>query len=573
MNREIVFSARDNGVTSFMDKMRQSSVDVGRGILQDSMAQSKSAKEAISNYERQISLIEKKNRLERDSAKLDAERNRDAKLGSATTSTDRAAIDDKYKTTIKDIDRGTKEDKVQTDLLRELIQTVKTTSNQELRSDAITGQGQEDDLERFLSGADSTEFRKAAEQLREEREGVSKDKKSGGGGGGIVAGAAGVAGSGSGDQAIQRTLGEVGKGPILGTIAGLIAIAVAGLTIRSQREKSAEQYAAMSGRSVGSIIDGPEGATDFFGGYGPSKLGVSREDFLSTNVPGAVRAAGTSRGGAERAMRHLEIEKALALTSGTGDTMAKLGRATGGDATSMTNQIFSAMSGTGAFGGGTDMARMQDIISGIMGFQEGELSRAGVTSMRGTLAGRRGLERLGGRFTRDDYSMQTLAQMNQGLTSEGSPEARAIKFDILRRQNPNKSFFELQTEMEQGINSKGYMQGMLNFVKGTGGDMNAQSILLDSLTGGAMRKKDISSILQGNMSLEDFDTQTLDTKGRALSSTSRANEQLLNATEQFKDVMSGLGGGVEAGIEMMRGMGETMDGISKSVDKILNFFD
>ena len=562
MRREIVFSARDNGVTSFMDKMKRSSIDVGRGILQDSMEQSKSAKEAIQSYERQISLIEKRNRIERDASKLEAEQARDRQMSSARSERDRDEIKSSYQSTIKGINEASREDKIQVDLLRELIQTVKSTSEQEIRAGSDDSKRDSDELRSYLDGEDDSEFRSVADQLREEKELREKGPESKGSKN-YVAGAASVAQSGEGTTAVQKTLDAIGKGPILGTIAGVLAIAVAGLTVRAQRERSAEKLAGISGISNRSIVDSEIGATDFFDGYGPNTLGVSREDFLSKVLPSTIRAGGTLDRSARRAMENLELEKALGLNEGTADSMTRLGRASG-DLSSqrMMNHIYSSLYGTGAFGkDNQDMSRMQDIVDGLTNFGESEFSRAGVQSGMGTLQTRRGLEMLGGRFKRDDYAMQTIQGINSGISAEGTPEARAMKFDVLRQLNPDKNFFELQTEMDQGINSEGYLQGILDLVRGTGGDENAQSILLDSLTGGQMRKKDITSIIRGDMQLEDYDSESnrINYKDRATNSVSKANEQLLNFTEQFKDVMSVVGGGVESAISLLQGIEKSMN--------------
>lgn len=570
MRREIVFSARDNGVSSFMDKMRRSSVEVGRGILEDSVAQSKSAKEAVRNYEQQISLIEKKNRLEKEAARVQAERTRDRDLTTATSAKEQEAAKSKFSDTVKQINDGSREDKIQTDLLRELIRTVRHTADQEIRQDATNSDRESDDLERLLQGEDSTAFRSVADRLREERTPEEREEQSriASGGAVVAGGAAKVANSGSGTGAIQSTLDSIGKGPILGTIAGLVAVAVAGLNIRAQREQSAEMVAALTGASARGIEESGLGGTDFFGGYGPATLGVAREQFLQNNLPASMRAAGTANNSYARAMAGLELEKAWGLSEGTAGSMTRLGRVTGGpDSHKMANSIYSSMYGTGALGANnTDMSRMQDMISGLVNFGESQLMRAGVTNDPTTLRFRRGLERIGGRFTRDDYAMQTVQSVNQGLASEGSAEARAIKFDVLRRQNPNKSFFELQTEMEKGVSSKGYLEGMLNFVKSTGGDLNSQSLLFDSLTGGQVRKRDITDMLKGELPIEDYTQREADIKGRAVGATSRANEQLINFTEQFKDVLSGVGGGVESALGMLKSIDSKLGTIANALD-------
>ena len=579
MNRELVFSARDNGVTSFMDKMRRSAVDVGRGILQDSMAQSKNAKEAISHYEKQIALIQQKNRLERDSERAEAVNIRDKGMGSAKNVAREAQVKGEFSSTMNEISRGSKEDQLQVDLLKELISAVKGSSEKELRQDQIDSKRESEELETLIQGEDGGEFRTTASKLRAERkseedDGKGGDSRRGGGVVGIVSGAKGVASSSDGTGAMQKTLDAVGKGTILGTIAGVIAIAVAGLNIKSQREQSASETAALRGMTNKGVLASDMGVTDFFNGYGPTSLGVSRENFLSQNIPGAIRAAGTSKNAGSRAMDMLEVEKGLALSAGTGNSLEKLGRILHSDSKGLTNDIFSSMYGTGAMGAkNTDMARMQDIVGGFVGFQEQQFSAHGGTHSEGTLQLMRGLQKMGGRYERDDYMMSTVQGLNQGLGTEGSAEARAIKFDILRKRNPGKSMFELQMEMEKGINSEGYLQDTLNFVKQTGGDLNAQSYLMQGLTGGQMRNVDIDAILRGDLSLEEFTKRDSGAAGKALAASSPATAQMLTLTEEFKDMMGTVGGGVETAIESIREIDETLENLNSAIDNMMDFFN
>jgi hypothetical protein len=175
----------------------------------------------------------------------------------------------------------------------------------------------------------------------------------------------------------------------------------------------------------------------------------------------------------------------------------------------------------------------------------------------------RSLQNLGGNFQRDDYAFDTIDRLNSGLSQGGSPEANAIKFDILRRQNPNKSFFELKMEMEKGVNSKGYLSGMFDYVKNRGGDVDRQSILFDQLTGGAMREKDILDLISGKTSLDQINTEgdarDPSIQQRAASASSGAQAELLNFTESFKDVMEPVGEGIEELIKLVGEMNRKID--------------
>jgi hypothetical protein len=667
MSREIVFSARDNGVSSFMDKMRRSAVDVGRGLLEDAQAQSKSAKEAIANYEKQIALIDKKSKLEMKAARIEAESTRDEDLSTAKNITREREVKQTYTEKIKNISQDGRTDQLQIELLKEIAAAIKGSAAEDRKQEAKNSREETDQMERLVQGEDGGDdtwmkgddgaFINVADALRNEgsvsdpvepesKGQVNQHVKSG----------LGIAQAQDGEGAITKTLNTVGKGMILGTLAGGMLAVMSVLKIRAHKEQSAETVAALSGRTNKSVVDSEEGM------HGINQYGVSRADFLSKYMPSAIRSAGTSVGAEERAKSHLRMEKGLALTSGTGESLTKLQRVLDNtsnptrvekaivdnskvdnvdnkleevddklqevdqlndrvevkperievdsrierveadkpvtvetdptkaevpvpdkieredttrlkdrenDPTNLLNTIYSSMADTGAFGkDNNDMARLQDIVSGFVGFQEGELSRAGVTDGDVTMQVMRGLQGVGQRFSRDDYAMQTVSQLNSGLTSSGSAEARAIKFDVLRKANPEMSFFDLQTQMDQGINSPKYLEGILDFVKGSGGNLNSQSLLMDSLTGGAMRKKDITSILKGDMKIEEFDQKELGVEGRAQAATSEVNATLTILNETFKDGMTKLGGGIWAMKDFLSTMDTSLEEINKNTQTL-----
>jgi hypothetical protein len=322
---------------------------------------------------------------------------------------------------------------------------------------------------------------------------------------------------------------------------------------------------ALSGLSIDSILDQGVGGTEF-GGYGAGTLGVSREDFLSNNIPSTIRALGTSRNAGRSAVQSLEVQKGFGVDQSTVGTLDRLSRVMEGVAGSqaLASKVYSSMYGTGALGqNNNDMARMQDIMQGFASFQEGQFMRSGTVDGTTTLGLMRSLQNLGGNFQRDDYAFDTINRLNSGLSQGGSPEANAIKFDILRRQNPNKSFFELKMEMEKGVNSKGYLSGMFDYVKNRGGDVNRQSLLFDQLTNGSMREKDILDLISGKTSLDQINTEgdarDPSIQQRAASASSGAQAELLNFTESFKDVMEPVGEGIEELIKLVGEMNRKID--------------
>lgn len=572
MRKEILFTARDEGVESTMERMKRSASELGAELLREAQKSGKSAADSIKYYEEQIKLIEKRNKLESQQQRVELDQRAAARIEADPENA--GAIRSEHRQAVNELTVANREDQLQLDLMRELIDTVRQTSREQVANDDKNNQRQEASLERQTLIDSGEEFVTIADKLKKEREqeaaaaaatessdssdspaSKKKSKKE-------KSRAAKIA-DGTEDIASQRdvvsagTTGATsmfGANPFIAALAAIVGIGTIGLQAKATREMSSRELAALTGRSANAIGSSGIGGTDA-GQYGPLDLNVSREEFLSHNVPAAIRARGTSRGFEKAAMRELEVEKSMALNSGTGASLDRLGRVIEGgvNAQQIANKLFSSMVETGALGArGKDMAQMQEITQSFLSFQESQLQRAGVTDGTASMGMMRDLMKLGGSFKRVDYASQTRDALNSGLSSGGTDEAQAIKYDILRRANPNMGAFELQAEMAKGINAKGFMAGVFNTVKGTGGDLNSQAFLFDALTGGNVRKPDILKILQsGDLSSieKESSDKSFNFRQRAISSSSRSQTELDFSKEAMQDGLTKVGDFVNKAID------------------------
>lgn len=123
-DKRIGVSVDDSGVS----RLRQSANDLARDMIRSSRAYSTSSKEVLRDIEEQIRLIEKRN-------KLDEQSQRTSLMQQKTS----GAIDaSQYKQGLQQVSASSREDKLQVELLRELIDTVKSTAKEEIRSDRQT---------------------------------------------------------------------------------------------------------------------------------------------------------------------------------------------------------------------------------------------------------------------------------------------------------------------------------------------------------------------------------------------------------------------------------------------------
>ena len=497
--REVVFSARDEGISSMMSRLESQSKDLSRGLLQDSMAQTNSANQALQNYEKQIKLIERKNRLESQARRSELEAQRDQALGGQTTSQGRKAVRSEYAEKFSALGSETKEDKMQTSILRDILQSIKDGTDDVVDSNFDSSNLSDDKLKEMVRSGDPQQ-KSALHELRARQ---AKGGSAGGGGIGGIKGALGAAG-------------------VLTLLAGMAKLYMGGMSSVVEREGDISEYSALSGNSNTflSRYSGMGRGSGLINSYlygnsgGPQSIGYDQSTYFQNLASGTRAYGGASglAGDASRTMGSLALQRGTGMSEGTVRVLEKLTRTLDSDkvATDTTNRIFSAMYNTGAFGTTNgDMTRMDELASTYAQFQESQFSRTGfIGGGNEWLNMRRQLEGQGGKFSRDDYAASTLESLSGGLAGGGGPEVNAIKMDILRKMNPKMGYFELQAEMEKGISSKGFASGAMDFVKGTGGDLNAQAILMNQLTGGQMRKSDIISILRGGVEFGDLDAQS-----------------------------------------------------------------
>lgn len=110
---------------STLRRLKASSDELFRGMVQSARAYSTSAREVLSDIENQIRAIERRNRADAEGRRLQVqERLQHGEISEA-----------QYKRDIQQITVESKEDKLQTQLLKELIETVKRQAREEIRED------------------------------------------------------------------------------------------------------------------------------------------------------------------------------------------------------------------------------------------------------------------------------------------------------------------------------------------------------------------------------------------------------------------------------------------------------
>ena len=565
-NTEIIFSARDNGVESTISRIKESANRLGRDLINEASANTSNAKEAIKYYEDQIRLIEKRNRVESAAAKLQSRTRRDSRLDNAGGDKEKiGGIQQDFKKESRNIQTGTKEDQLQVELLRELIEEFKSSGRDENRADDRRSNADRVHAERLETRSANAENSKSASSralMQGNGTGSSSESVSLGS---MASGAGDIVSNQSAGGAAGSALGMLGrKVPVLAAAYGVFKGAQAVWGAKEDQQLQLREIAALKGEKIEGLMN--VGTTN---GYGPTSLNVSREEFRTQVLPQTMRAYGSTEGvlgSRGKAMKGLEIQKSMGVDAGVVHNMEKLTRTMNfsGGVQKLTKNIYGRLNKGGAFGkSGNDMSRTQDILSSFNELQNGSFMRHGdMTSpnMMIDMMGR--FEETGGSYKNDQYKTSTIQSLDRGLATAGSAETRAIKMGILRNANPEMDYFDLEAEMEKGLNANGMMEGLMKFVNNTGGNNNSKKILLDTLTEGNMRGSDIKSMVESGNFEGGFgklgDGKGFDFAKKAYDASSSLATDAANLNEWWVDAKSDIG-------DMFGDLMESIDGLIKEI--------
>jgi len=542
--KEFVFSARDTGVANEAEKIRRSVQGLGQDMMRDSVSQTSTAKDAIKHYEDQIRLLEKRNRLDQQQARVASQGQLRTDLAGATTDGQRRAAQQAHTGRMSEATQENAQDKLQTELLRELLETTKKNSKDEKhQSEKIhfSEMSQEQRLaavgNNSLGGVSSA---LATEEAEEEarRQGRGQAKPAG------IAAMEDVAGQESAGGAGGAMLGNLAKFGRAG-VAGLAALAIyktAGAIFGAgeKREMRYRNVAGLTGEGVSDLSRSNMGMADA-GEYGAHSLNVDMDELLGQSVPGMVRARGSSENYLKRTMEGLEVQKGMSINPSVVSGMESAARFTSGvgGSADVAQAVYRAMAETGALGaGGQDMSRMEGILQSYVGYQQEFMNRTGeMSTMNASLGAMQQFESMGGVYKDDNYKMGTIQSMSRGLSSASNPAVKAIKMQMLRQMNPEMGFFDLEAEMETGIESEGFLKNVMQFIEGTGMNDDAKKILFSQMTGGQMKKADVSRIIEGGVFDDGLKLaqsgQEFDFKAKALSASSELGATKLGSDEAF----------------------------------------
>lgn len=516
--KEILFSAKDNGVASTMSKIRQSAKEMGDAVAREASSTLRSQQDIIRGYEEQINLLRKKNAMHRDTGGGQASQFQSSQI--PTSGGRQQGIKN------PEFAQAAKSDNEMVRLLKEISDQLKLQSRVDAGQELRDAEGNKV----IVGGAGGTgrggrDGGEAGEDSRGGRKGGGLFGGKGGGTGGAFLDVVSVAEgfrslrkaptradqvSGAGDMLMNIPV----VGWLLGGITKLAALPFQiendKIQARAEYQNNLQRISPLMGKRVSNF------ERENIGG-GVYQLGFSRDEYLGEIMPNMVEARGTAKNVEGRSWSWMKLQKGTGMDREALFGLERMGarnmRNRSG-AADIVNRLMVAGKemDSDAYeysGGYMNIADLRDDIQGFTQTQSRAFMRSGNMSNADKmlrLSSRLG--QLGGAYSSDPrYKWGVVGNIDQSLATHHSGEAGAIQYSMLRQANPGMSRRKIDELVETGLDS-GQMELYLKQAKKMG-NKDVQYAFLKQMMPG-LKSKTINDLIDNKnkfMNLPDVEKQ------------------------------------------------------------------
>lgn len=539
----VTFKVAGNDVISYMDKMKQKADQMTSEMIANAKRQSDAGKDQLKQLEDQIKALERKSRIEGESARRTvtlglAEKNRDIEANFGGNPEVASAKMNIASSNAKDQLAAIREQErtanLQTKLLRDNVEAIKSTANQEILQmrrgdDAIVQELDETASPMDRLARDVAEQKHAEEQKRNKPQQDDPDTKKQSEFGSFIKAMALERGLGLVSQMpgakneldfVKPMMSMIGMGigglmgngmdaiagtKILGTGLGQTNFAALGTQLgekageffgtamersyqsRDQLTGANFRLQALTGQNLGiDAIGGKNG----LGGTGMSAAVANLQEYGLTMKEASelqyriATSQGNSRNMGRNAENMIATDRALAVSQETQISLVEMRRQFSGDVTKLIGGI--AQKGANGMFAGGDRTFLNEFIGKNFVSLQRELLKNGAdnVSTGATFDILNRFNNVGGAFSaRDPRSMGLINSINGSLVNPGSDSMKAMSFMALRSANPGMGLADLQVEREKGLSSPTYLKSMMQRIMGMGGDEQFQRSNLASAFG------------------------------------------------------------------------------------------
>jgi hypothetical protein len=551
---------------SALRRLKSSSEEMFRGMIASSRAYSTSAREVLSDLNAQIAAIEKRNRLETESRRVNLQERYD-----------KGEISERQLRSGKQqIAAEGKEDKLQTQLLRELIDTIKIQAKEEIRENRQTVEKRIQASKTVgTKGAKGDEKELLKETIQEYelgrigQEEIQQRGMFAAGRRGLpylsgIAGSSNVYDAGVG--VAQTGFGRMSAaGGALGFLGGLgvIAAMAGGKAIQASLpyEQARGRMAGLTGRSMES-----------YEGFGESMdhYGYTMDEALARRFT-ITKARGTGRGAGQATIDAMMLERGLSLEPGQIDAMERLqrGEKSGLSTRGNVQAMIGSMRGAGVVAGSdtTKVSEYLEIIASIGNEQLKKLGNLDTGINTRMVTGIASLDQ--SLKSSPEYLKEVVSSIRTGLTTAPTKQAEALQYAVLSKAHPEMSIGQLKIERE-----KGQYFGLMNeALMGMSGNLDIMQEMnvgmypgLSEKTARMLAEKNPATVKAAMERTGEFDpNKGVNLEGRAVGATGILTTEIAKWTNGFMTTGTDL---VKALDSLRNGMVDVVDKIKKLTDDV-----
>lgn len=589
--RRIYFSVDDKDVLSTFEQLKKAANDSARSIIESSNVYGKSGREVNASLEQEIRLLERKNKLQYDERKIAITQEYEHAYGAAKTDRGREKATESYMGRMREVSRDEREMRAQSNLLREIIETLRQTAREEIRENR---KGVEDQVKLYaqgklkgLSPEDEAKIKIQAQILGTKE--TEKQKKDGIFGQVFTATfladqlsrqLTGVMGAKSSQEAATRLIAPMGTaagflagslfaspktGAVIGGAVGEMTQVLVGRyhEALNKKEQARLLYEGVSGKSnLGSAIQ-----------YGKTSADIYGEGADFTRARGIV-----GKGDKQNMLDFVAIQKDYSLDKGQLLSLTKGERFGGGGAMQDTNTVIAVLKNQGLWDKNSQ-TKIPEYLSMLVSLQEEQVKKEGTIDNTRNMTNIAAMIKLGDKYSRDSTYVTS---MSNAIANPKNEYQQARSLSVLANIKPGADLWDLETMQEKGLSQRGYMSGIMKQIQSRYGKGNRRKFALSETLGSAYSKADINRIYEvydknpdlfesGNIDKTVLDKllkqETNETRRLAGKRTSAISIKEAKAEEAF--TKGALTGGITMIRDTWKEIQEITTGIKDEFEKLL----
>jgi hypothetical protein len=503
--RKIYFEVDDKNVASTFESLKTLANDSARAMIASANAYGKSGRDVNASLEKEIQLRERKAKIEYDERKIDVTQQYEKSYGAAKNDKGRERATSEYKGRMAEVSRDEREGRAQSNLLREIIETLRATARDEIRENRkgvedqvklynqgkLKGLTPEDEakikIQSQILGAKEEKHKKEsifgevftatflADQLSRQLTNVLGAKNSQEAATRLIAPMGTAAGFLAGSLFASPKTGAV----IGGAVGEMTQVLVERHHEAFNKEQQARLfYEGISGKQgLGAAINYGKTAADIYG---------EGADFTRSR-------AISGKNDKQSMLDFIAIQKAYSLDKGQMLSLTKGERFGGGGAINDTNTVIAVLKNQGLWDKNSQ-TKIPEYLSMLVSLQEEQVKKEGKIDNNRNAVNISAMVKLGDKFARDP---SYVTGMSNAIANPQNEYQQARSLSVLSGLNPGGDLWELQTAQQKGLSTKGYMSGIMKQIQSRYGNKgNLRKLALSQTLGSGYSNEDINRIFE-----------------------------------------------------------------------------